>query len=311
MDNVITENIDLNVASHAYYFNIADFIVKILFEDISKNDIDLLPSLNAFSISNKSEGNFLFCLYVVSVLPAIDMYKNHIGSFDTGNGCVVVEQFENGEYLFSINDTCDNVCCELLTDKTFTECYCVLKGDANMRRFGFNNALMMVYAFAGSSKGTLLIHASAIKYGDDGIAFIAKSGTGKSTHTGLWIKHIFNSELLNDDNPIIRIINGAPYLYGSPWSGKTPCYRNVKARLKALVRIERGDCNSINKLRPTEAFASILPCCSTMKWDAWVYDSICSNIIQIINKIDIYTLYCLPDRNAALLCYEKIFNKKI
>ena len=36
MDNVRTENIDLNVASHAYYFNIADFIVKILFEDISK-----------------------------------------------------------------------------------------------------------------------------------------------------------------------------------------------------------------------------------------------------------------------------------
>lgn len=48
MDNVRTENIDLNVASHAYYFNIADFIVKILFEDISKNNIDLLPSLNDF-----------------------------------------------------------------------------------------------------------------------------------------------------------------------------------------------------------------------------------------------------------------------
>lgn len=26
MDNVRTENIDLNVASHAYYFNIADFM---------------------------------------------------------------------------------------------------------------------------------------------------------------------------------------------------------------------------------------------------------------------------------------------
>lgn len=48
-----------------------------------------------------------------------------------------------------------------------------------------------------------------------------------------------------------------------------------------------------------------------MKWDTLVYDSICSNIIQIISKIDIYTLYCLPDRNAALLCHEKILNKKI
>lgn len=253
----------------------------------------------------------MFCLYVVSVLPEIGICKNHIGSFDTGNGCVIVDKLENGEYLFSVNDICNNVCCELLTDKTFTECHCVLNGDASMRRFGLNNALMMIYAFAGSSKGALLIHASAIKYGDDGIAFIAKSGTGKSTHTGLWIKHIFNSELLNDDNPIIRMINDVPYLYGSPWSGKTPCYRNIKTKLRALVRIERGDCNHIKKLRPTEAFASILPCCSTMKWDTLVYDSICSNIIQIISKIDIYTLYCLPDRNAALLCHEKILNKKI
>lgn len=111
MDNVRTENIDLNVASHAYYFNIADFIVKILFEDISKNNIDLLPSLNDFSISNNSDGNFLFCLYVVSVLPEIGICKNHIGSFDTGNGCVIVDKLENGEYLFSVNDICNNVCC--------------------------------------------------------------------------------------------------------------------------------------------------------------------------------------------------------
>lgn len=72
MDNVRTENIDLNVASHAYYFNIADFIVKILFEDISKNNIDLLPSLNDFSISNDSDGNFCsvcmsFLYYLKSV----------------------------------------------------------------------------------------------------------------------------------------------------------------------------------------------------------------------------------------------------
>lgn len=313
MKNVIKENADFGSASHIYNLNIADFIVNILFEDISKNDIDLLPSLNVFVISDKNfiENDLLFRLCVVSGLPISDSSQNHIGTFDTGNGCVEVARFENGDYLFSINDIHKKACCGLLTDKTFTKCFCVLEGDVSMRRFGLNNALMMIYAFACSRKGGLLIHASAIKNGDIGIAFIAKSGTGKSTHTGLWIKHIYNSELLNDDNPIVRIINGIPYLYGSPWSGKTPCYRNVKTRLKALVRIERGDSNFIKKLKPTEAFASILPCCSTMKWDIGVYDSICNNIIQIISKIDIYTLYCLPDRNAALLCHEKVLNKEI
>ena len=55
---------------------------------------------------------------------------------------------------------------------------------------------------------------------------------------------------MNDDNPIIRIIEGQPYIYGSPWSGKTPCYRNVKARLGAVTTIVRAEANHVERLRP-------------------------------------------------------------
>ena len=59
-------------------------------------------------------------------------------------------------------------------------------------------------------------------------------------------------------NPIVRVIDGKPYIYGSPWSGKTPCYRNIKAELGSISRIDRAKENSVEQMDAIEAFASLL-----------------------------------------------------
>lgn len=292
--------------STEYILNIADFIVKIFFEDKNISNIDLLPSLNIFRTECNKNCDLLFNLSVIKLLPDISHSYKHIGTFDTGNGDTIINVYTNGDYKFIIKDIDGNICCELLTNATFSKCLCKLDGDINMKRFGLNNALMMAFAFASCLKETLLIHASSVRKDGYGYAFIAKSGTGKSTHTGLWIKNISHCDLLNDDNPIIRIIDNVPYLYGSPWSGKTPCYRNIKTELGAITRIERAANNHIEKLKPTDAFASLLPCCSTMKWDNKIYNAICNNVIKVIEKVNIYTLHCLPDKNAAIICHNQI-----
>jgi hypothetical protein len=111
---------------------------------------------------------------------------------------------------------------------------------------------------------------------------------------------------MNDDNPIIRILDGKPYIYGGPWSGKTPCYRNVKAPLGAITRIDRAPKNWVEKLPPIEAFASVLPACSAMKWDSEIYNHICDTITRIIETTGIYTLHCLPNEEAARICQQAI-----
>jgi hypothetical protein len=123
----------------------------------------------------------------------------------------------------------------------------------------------------------------------------------------LWLKHIEGCELLNDDNPIVRILDdGKPYIYGSPWSGKTPCYRNLVAHLGAVTRIERAPQNSIEKLAPVQAFASLLPACSSMKWDSKIYNNICDTVTRVIETTPIYTLHCLPDEEAARLSFATL-----
>lgn len=287
-------------------FTIAELNVRLQFLPSEKNGMWLLPSFLPFESPLADDDDIFFTLTVDDKLrPAKD--KQLVRTFDTGNGDTVVYQLADGGYQYIIRDIYNRDCCLLITNERFTDCRCALNGDWTMRSFGLNDALMLVYAFAGSYRQTMLIHASCVMLGDTAYPFTAQSGTGKSTHVSLWMKYIEGAELLNDDNPIIRILDDAqPYIYGSPWSGKTPCYRNRRARLGAVTRIERAPQNSIERMAPIPAFASLLPACSSMKWDSAIYNNLCDAITRIIETTPVYTLYCLPDEEAAQLCYKTL-----
>lgn len=290
----------------AHNFKIAELNVRIAFASSEKNSIKLLPSFAPFSTEAFKEDLFFQLTVDDQLRPVPKEERKHIRNFDTGNGDTIVDKLEDGGYQYIIKDIKGADCCLLITNKDFSDCRCALNGNYNMRSFGLNNALMLIFAFAGAHKQTLLIHASLVRNNNFGYAFIAKSGTGKSTQVSMWLRHIAGSDLMNDDNPIIRCIDNEFWIFGSPWSGKTPCYRNIKARLGAITRIDRATTNSVDKLPPIQAFASLLPSCSSMKWDSDIYNAICNTITKIVETTGIYTLHCLPNKEAAEVCYKAI-----
>lgn len=294
--------------SNKHHFVIGGHHVCIVFTQGQMNSMELLPSFAPFAIGDDDHnGEEPFITLTVNDEHRPTKDRILIRKFDTGNGDTIVYKLLNGGYEYIIRDTLNRDCCLLSADKNFRHCQCALNGNWNMRSFGLNDALMLIYAFAGSYQKTMLIHASCVRYDNKAYPFIAQSGTGKSTHSSLWLKHIEGTDLINDDNPIVRIdTEGAVWLYGSPWSGKTPCYRNVKVRLGAITRIERAPQNSIERLGPVKAFASMLPACSSMKWDSDIYRRLGDAITHIIETTPIYTLYCLPDEEAARLCQKTI-----
>lgn len=284
---------------------LAELHLRIVFKHSLINNASLIKSFEPFR-EKTANGYKLFTLTVDDSIKPIRDCKERIGDFDTGNGNTIVDLLSDGGYQYIVKDIYGRGCCLLQTNNDFSNCRCALKGTAESRCFGLNNALMIVFSFAGCRYRTLLIHASLVRNNGYGYAFIAKSGTGKSTQVSRWLRHIPGCDLMNDDNPIIRIKDDGVFVYGSPWSGKTPCYRNVKARLGAVTRIERAKTNSIEKLSPAQAFASLLPSCSTMKWSKDIFNSVCNNISAIIETTGMYTLHCLPDENSALLCHKTI-----
>ena len=269
---------------------------------------DTIPSFSPFRC--EEEGDVLFSM-VVSLGVAPDFSRmEEIGQFDCGGANHGVYRDAAGDYGFEISlPDCEGgqLSCCLLASADFRECRAVLTGETiRQHQFGLNNALMMSYAFAAAEQDTLLIHASVIRNGGYGYLFTAPSGTGKSTHTHLWYQYIPGSDLMNDDNPVVRIVDGEVYIYGSPWSGKTPCYRNIWAPVGAITRIEQKPENTIRRMSPVEAFAMLLPAVSSMKWDQRVYKGICQCISKLLVKTPIFWLGCLPDEEAARVCYEAI-----
>ena len=288
-----------------HYFRIGGHNVCIRFTDTTVNGMELLPSFGPFRLDG-APADLLFTLTVDDTLtPAKE--RKLVRKFDTGNGDTLVYQLPDGGYQYIIRDIGGSDCCLLICDSRFSACRCALNGTTLMRSFGLNDALMLVYAFAGAFAHTMLIHASCILHGGRAYPFIAQSGTGKSTHTSLWMKHIEGSQLLNDDNPVIRIAaDGSPRVYGSPWSGKTPCYRNMEAPLGAVVQIARAPRNSIERLNTVQAFATLLPACSSMKWDTTIYGKLCDSVTSVLATTPVYTLHCLPDEEAARVCHDTI-----
>ena len=303
----------------AYYFRIAGLYVKIIFLPSQRNAVSLIPSFQPFACKEVADSDLFFQIDVDDNLrPVPKDQRSLIRDFDTGNGNIIVYQLTDGGYQYVIKDINGYSCALLITNKNFVHCHCALNGNYDMRSFGLNSVLMLAFAFAGASRSVLLIHASLVRHRGWGYPFIAKSGTGKSTQVSSWLRYIPDCDLMNDDNPIIRILDdGKPYIFGSPWSGKTPCYRNVMAPLGAVTRIDRDDKNWVERLNPVEAFTSFLPSCSSMKWDIDIYRKICDTVTRVVETVPIHTLHCLPDKEAAMVCNraiarpEKVDVKKI
>ena len=137
--------------------------------------------------------------------------------------------------------------------------------------------------------------------------FLGESGTGKSTHTRLWRENIEGAHLLNDDSPIIR---SSAVAYGSPWSGKTPCYRNLHYPIAAIVRLSQAPHNRMRRLSALEALGALLPSCPpSFAYDEELQDAICETLSQLISTVPVYHLECLPNVEAAQLSYSTIFGK--
>ena len=103
--------------------------------------------------------------------------------------------------------------------------------------------------------GGFLMHGAVIEVYGNGIMFTAKSGTGKSTHIRLWKKYFGKDcHIVNGDKPLIRLYDGTPTVYGTPWAGKEGWQANCSAPLKKVCFLERSPENHIKGISKNEAF---------------------------------------------------------
>ncbi len=152
-----------------------------------------------------------------------------------------------------------------------------------------------------------MLHSSGVVVDNYAYLFSADPGTGKSTHTDLWVKY-FGSErakIINDDKPAIRMIDDQIYVYGTPWSGKTDQNINMRVPLGAIVFLERSTDNWVKEIEPKEAIPLILQ--QTIRpHEPDVMIKLLDMLDIVLRRIKLYRLGCNISEEAVKVSYNGI-----
>lgn len=178
----------------------------------------------------------------------------------------------------------------------------------------FSNYNSIEYVYTGSKFNRILLdfdgcmlHSSAVVVDGYAYLFSADSGTGKSTHTQLWLKHFGDKAfIINDDKPALRCIDGKWYVYGTPWSGKTSQNVNARVKLGAIVFLERSNDNWIEDISVKEAVPKFFKQTVRRLQTEEKMDLVLSTMESVLSQNPIYKIGCNISDDAVITAYEKI-----
>lgn len=150
----------------------------------------------------------------------------------------------------------------------------------------------------------LLLHGSTVAVDGKGYLFTAKCGTGKSTHTRLWMS-MFGSRavMVNDDKPFVRLTQDQVLVCGSPWSGKHGLDTNMTVPLKGICILDRGSENRIRRISSREAMTMLLRQ-SYRPMEEGRGPRYLELVDRAAKKVPLWHMYCNKEQQAAQVSYE-------
>ena len=287
------------------FYRIADLFLEVRLPKQAKSS-QLLPSFEAFldqNINNQEPISVVTLVLSASIdampdgrllMNNSEVWGEHFKFYETTSGYITIFQHEKNPGAWRMDSS-----------RNFDQSIIIMHPQNEDPEIILSWMIMLTYGQACVYHKAILLHASVIECEKMALAFLGPSGTGKSTHSRMWLENIQGASLLNDDNPAIRILDkGEVYVYGTPWSGKTPCYRAEKVKLHGLVRIHKAKFNRITKKEGLEAFTTVLPSCTAIRWNTLIFNHMLDTISSTIKSVQVAELECLPNSDAAHLCYK-------
>ncbi len=153
--------------------------------------------------------------------------------------------------------------------------------------------------------GGMMLHSSCVEKDGYAYLFSADCGTGKSTHTHLWLKNLSGTRIINDDKPVLIKENDIWYACGTPFSGKTDENVNVKVPVRAITFIKRGQENRVEKMAINEAIKLLLGQTVRSKLENRALNML-DAIDSILRNVPVFSLKCNMEDEAAIVSYNSI-----
>lgn len=155
-----------------------------------------------------------------------------------------------------------------------------------------------------------MLHSSAVVVDGKAYLFTANSGTGKSTHTKLWLQQFGDrAYILNDDKPALRMIEGKWYAFGTPWSGKDDLSVNTCVEVAGIAVLERGEKNEIEPYKGKYAIFDIFRQVTRPRTYVW-RETLMTLLVKLITDVPVWKLKCNIEIEAAHIAYNAMCVKE-
>lgn len=268
----------------------------------------LLPSFVPFYTEVPASDRRLFCFGLQRQACETQAEGAVLEESRNDLGHVVVKRAAGG-YRVELRRQQDAGVHVMLADASFVQVYASLRWDDPGVGHALGSLLRIAFSQAVLLHQGVALHAAAVERDGRAYLFMGRSGTGKSTHAAGWQRCLADCRLLNDDNPVIRMQGDEVWAYGSPWSGKTPCYRNLGYPVAGIVRLAQASSNRFERVADVAGFVTLLPGCFAVRADERLYGALCDTLIEVCHRVKVGTLHCLPDDEAVAVCFAHL-NKK-
>ncbi|MDO4804111.1 MAG: hypothetical protein Q4A32_04750 [Lachnospiraceae bacterium] len=151
--------------------------------------------------------------------------------------------------------------------------------------------------------GAFIFHGSVLAVDGRAYLFTAPSGTGKTTHTRLWLDQIPGAVVLNGDKPLLRVKERDILACGTPWQGKESYGCNMICPIEAVCILQRAKENHIEPITMSEALGVLIQQTHRPEETAALCRTL-DLVGKMGSRVKLYRLGCNMEPEAARVSYE-------
>ncbi len=158
-------------------------------------------------------------------------------------------------------------------------------------------------------RDSLILHCAYIRNNGEAILFSAPSETGKSTQAGLWEKYV-GAETINGDRALLVKKNGKWTACGWPVCGSSGICYNKETPIRAIVMLEQGKSNAVERLSPMGAFSLIYGQVTINRWNQEQNTHAMDLIEKLVTDIPVYHLSCTISEEAVRCLKKALYQEE-
>jgi len=145
------------------------------------------------------------------------------------------------------------------------------------------------------------VHACGI-LDEEGLGhlFVGQSEAGKTTMARIW-QNEPGMVVLSDDRMVIRRLNGAYWMYGTPWHGDALLASPGRAPLSRVYFLAKGSRNAIARLSPEETLQRLFVCSFPPFFNVEAIRFVLTFLGELAQLVPCYELTFVPNRDVTEL----------